>query len=155
MLHRSKFHAFSFALAIIAIFTLIGAGPAAAASNRSRMLAGATAAMTDQRTGPNPGGPWGMSEAEWQGAGCLASGVAATAAAYATNANEVVMVVAGGIIAPSTPLLLGIVMLSTVFTSGCAVGAIAAPFGYWLVRQAPPSVVADAPPAAPPAETPR
>lgn len=110
-----------------------------AASNRARTLAGATAAMSDQRPGgPRGWGPWGMSEAELQGAGCVASGAAATFAAYATNANEVVMVVAGGVFAPSTPTLLGIVMLSTVFTSGCAVGAIAAPFGYWLYRQATP-----------------
>ena len=108
----------------------------AEAGNTRRNMAGATAAMSDQRNG----GPWEMSEAEMQGAGCLLSGAFATIASYAADANEVVLVVAGGTLAPSSPTLLGIVMLSTIFTSGCAVGAIAAPFAYWAYRQTTPQV---------------
>jgi hypothetical protein len=121
--------------AVLLSFSLAVAPAAAeAADARARSLAGATAAMADQRTG----GPWGMSEAELQGAGCLLSGSVATLASYATNANEVVMVAAGGTLIPSTPALLGIAVLTTIFTSGCAVGAIAAPFAYWTYRQAEP-----------------
>ena len=108
----------------------IAPGPAEAGNTR-RNLTGATAAMSDQRDG----GPGGMSEAELQGAGCLLSGSVATIASYAADANEVVLVVAGGTLAPSTPTLLGIVLLSTIFTSGCAVGAIVAPFAYWAYRE--------------------
>lgn len=124
----------SFVAVLLSLSLAAAPVTAQAANGRARSSAGATAAMADQRIG----GPWEMSEAELQGAGCLFSGSVATFASYATNANEVVMVAAGGTLAPSSPALLGIVLLSTIFTSGCAVGAIAAPFAYWTYRQAAP-----------------
>lgn len=123
--------------AILCAATLAAAPAAEANSARVRALAGAAT----QGEGTVQG-PWGMSEAELQGAGCLLSGSAATLSAYATNASEVAMVAAGGTLLPSSAAILGIVMLSTIFASGCAVGAIATPFGWWAYRQAVPQVVA-------------
>jgi hypothetical protein len=124
----------SIAAVLLSFSLAVAPATAESAGSRGRALAGAAVATTD----PRAGGPWGMSEAELQGAGCLLSGSVATFASYATNANEVVMVAAGGTLIPSTPALLGIAVLTTIFTSGCAVGAIAAPFAYWTYRQAAP-----------------
>lgn len=134
---RRRFPAAFFAAALALALTV--APVAEAGSARVRTLAGAAATQG----GDTVSGPWSMSEAALQGAGCLLSGSAATSAAYATNAAEVAMVAAGGALVPSTPAILGIVMLSTIFASGCAVGAIAAPFGWWLYRQAAPQAVAE------------
>ena len=131
--------------AILCAVTLAAAPAAEANSARVRALAGAAT-----QGGGGVQGPWGMTEAELQGAGCLLSGSAATLSAYATNASEVAMVAAGGTLLPSSAAILGIVMLSTIFASGCAVGAIAAPFGWWIYRQAVPEVAAMAPEAAAP-----
>lgn len=127
------------------IAATLSASPAAEANSaRVRALAGAAT-----QGGGSVQGPWSMSEAELQGAGCLLSGSVATAAAYASNASEVAMVAAGGTLVPSSAAILGIVMLSTIFASGCAVGAIAAPFGWWVYRQAIPQAALETE-AAPP-----
>lgn len=119
--------------AVAALVATLALAPveASAAANRARTIAGATAAMSDQRHSMIDD----MSEAELQGAGCILSGTAGMVVAYGVGANEVVMVVAGGVLTPSTPLIMGVVMLSTIFTSGCAVGAIAAPFLHWGYRE--------------------
>lgn len=126
--------------AALVAFTLAASPAADAATGRVRTLAGAMASQGGDTTP----GPLDMSEAELQGAGCLLSGSAATVSAYAANASEVAMVAAGGTLVPSSAAILGIVMLSTIFASGCAVGAIAAPFGWWVYRQAVPQAALEA-----------
>jgi hypothetical protein len=132
-------------LSALLLAVTLAASPAAEANaTRVRTLAGAAT----QGSGASQG-PLDMSEAELQGAGCLLSGSVATAAAYVANASEVAMVAAGGTLVPSSAAILGIVMLSTIFTSGCAVGAIAAPFGWWVYRQAAPQTALEPEAAAP------
>jgi hypothetical protein len=67
------------------------------------------------------------SEAEKQGAGCLALGGGSTLIAYMINTDEYLMIAAGGTLASSSPPVIALALFSTVAASGCAVGAIAAP----------------------------
>lgn len=67
------------------------------------------------------------SQAELQGAGCVAVGGTGTLIAYMINTNEYLMIAAGGTLASSSPAVVALALLSTVAASGCAIGAIATP----------------------------
>jgi hypothetical protein len=68
-----------------------------------------------------------MSDGEKQGFGCLISGSLSLGATLLANPNEMIMVIAGGTLAPTTTIGVGVAILGTVFASICAVGAIATP----------------------------
>jgi hypothetical protein len=72
-----------------------------------------------------------MSDGEKQGFGCLISGSLSLGATLLANPNEMIMVIAGGTLAPTTTIGVGVAILGTVFASICAVGAIATPAILW------------------------
>ena len=117
------------ALAVSPLAASAGTSPAVAASPTSTV--GKTAALiasersADDAIDPTASVP--MSEAEKQGYGCLAAGGASLLATVVAGSNEMIMVIAGGTLFPTTPVGMGVAIMGTVFASVCAVGAIATP----------------------------
>lgn len=123
---------------LTAIALLLAVHAAEAGTLSSAITAGqaATVGNADIHTLPQPGGSLPtatpaslppMSDGEKQGFGCLISGTASLAATAAANPSELIMVIAGGTLSPTTPVGMGVAIIGTVFASVCAVGAIATP----------------------------
>ncbi len=93
----------------------------AVASDRTNGAAGTSAdALADDELGP-------MSDGEIQGYGCLISGAFATALTWIAGTNQMIMVVAGGTLAPTNAVGVAVAITGTVFASVCAVGALGTP----------------------------
>lgn len=124
---------------LTAIALMLAVHTADAGTLSSAISAGqaATVGNADIHVLPQPGGaaPMAatpaslppMSDGEKQGFGCLISGTASLAATAAANPSELIMVIAGGTLSPTTPVGMGVAIIGTVFASVCAVGAIATP----------------------------
>jgi hypothetical protein len=123
------------AYCIISALVLPSVCPAYAASNPRRSTMGAATAdrADDAAATPNQLGP--PSNAEVQGYGCLAAGGVATALGAIVGSDQMVLVFAGGSLAPTTPLGLALAVAGTVFASFCAVGALAVPAAVRLWRE--------------------
>jgi len=76
-----------------------------------------------------------MTAHEEASAGCLAVGTALLGVSYAVGAPDLIAILAGGAIAGATPPLIGVAVVSTVFASGCAIGAIGTPAILWAYEQ--------------------
>ena len=119
-------------LAAAAALSLLAALPARASGPMQSAIT-ATNAVTvgqgDGAAGVTPRvetlGP--LSDGEAQGFGCLSTGLAATALTWVAGTNQMIMVVAGGTLAPTNPLGVALAVTGTVFASVCAVGALATP----------------------------
>jgi hypothetical protein len=109
--------------------------PAYGATNPRRSTIGsATASRSEERAAtPDQLGP--PSNAEVQGYGCLATGGVATALGTIAGSDQMVLVFAGGSLAPATPVGLALAVAGTVFASFCAVGALAMPAAVRLWRE--------------------
>ncbi|MEI8394040.1 MAG: hypothetical protein WCF85_04835 [Rhodospirillaceae bacterium] len=78
----------------------------------------------------------GLSDATKQGIGCIATGTGSLAyATFAGGATESLMLVAGGLLAPSVTPTLWLGLTATLVASTCAMGAAATPAVLWAVEQ--------------------
>ena len=78
----------------------------------------------------------GLSDATKQGVGCLVtSGASLAYATFAAGATESLMLVAGGLLAPSASPTLWLGLTSTLVAATCAMGAAATPAVLWAVEQ--------------------
>ena len=78
----------------------------------------------------------GLSDATKQGIGCLAtSGVSVGYATFWAGAGESLMIVAGGLLAPSMSSTLWLGLASTLVAATCSLGATATPVVLWAVEQ--------------------
>ena len=68
-----------------------------------------------------------MNSSERQGYACLIGGGAALGIAALAGANESVLIIAGGSMLPSSPVLLWSALTGTLFASVCAATAVAVP----------------------------
>lgn len=68
-----------------------------------------------------------LTETQSQGYGCLITGVSGTGLALTSNLNEIILVIAGGTLIPTSYATVGVVIAGTVFASLCTVGAIITP----------------------------
>jgi len=73
----------------------------------------------------------GLSDGAKQGIGCLITGGAALTWGYLAGPSELIMVAAGGVLAPSATAPLTIALLGTLGASSCALGAMATPTALW------------------------
>lgn len=101
----------------------VTAGQAATVGNAANLGADARSSAQADQFGESQS----LTDGEKQGYGCLASGTAALLATVVANPNEMIMVIAGGTLFPTTPVGMGVAIMGTVFASVCAVGAIATP----------------------------
>ena len=96
----------------------------------------APAAGGDQNAAAGGGDSGGLSDATKQGIGCLAtSGVMMSYTAFWAGASETLMIVAGGLLAPSMSSTLWLGLTSTMAAATCALGAGATPVVLWAVEQ--------------------
>ncbi|CAK0780050.1 membrane hypothetical protein [Azospirillaceae bacterium] len=72
------------------------------------------------------------------GLGCAAMATTAMAAAYLSSPTEVIMLIAGGLLVPSSSSLLALSLTSTLVGGSCAIGALATPGVLYLADQAGP-----------------
>ena len=123
------------ALSVLAA-TLFMAGPVWAATGQ---MAGTTVVAeapaipeaSDQVPAIRP-----MTDGEKAAAGCIISGTAAMTAAYAVGPSELIMLVVGGLIVPSSSEVLFIGLMSTMASMACGAGAAITPAVLWAVKQA-------------------
>jgi len=76
-----------------------------------------------------------MNESEFMSAMCVLGATAMMAATYMAGPNEIIMLIVGGVIVPSSPTVLFISLFGTMAAAGCTIGALATPAGSWMYRQ--------------------
>ena len=86
---------------------------------------------------PDASSTEGWSDTAKQSMGCLVGGTAGTTAAMIAGGENLVNVIAGGIVAPANPIALYVGLFGVVFASFCAVGQALTPL-YIEYFEAPP-----------------
>jgi hypothetical protein len=76
-----------------------------------------------------------MNKAEFTSAMCVLGATAMMAATYTAGPNEIIMLIVGGVIVPSTPTVLFISLFGTMAAAGCTIGALGSPAISWMYRQ--------------------
>ncbi len=105
-----------------------GAAPAASEPQATITLADA-AGSVDQR--PPPVRP--MTTLEKEGVGCLVSGGGALATAYAIGPSEIIMLLMGGLVVPSSSSVLLVSLIGTLTSVACGAGVYAEPLVEWAL----------------------
>ena len=90
-----------------------------------------------------------MTDAEQQSAGCLLSATAAMGAAHVVGLSEVIMLVVGGLIVPSSSSMLYLTLMGTMASLSCSAGATVTP----LVTRVWRELQVDTPPPSKPVDT--
>jgi hypothetical protein len=116
--------------------TLVVTGPALAATGavapgETITVAEGSAAAGDQ---PPPIRP--LNAIEKDAVGCLVSGGGALAATYAAGPSELVMLLMGGLVVPSSSSVLFISLIGTMTSVACGAGVAAEPLVEWVWDQA-------------------
>lgn len=122
---RASFHlAAALALAVTSATAVAPLSPARAAELASPMIPPKPSSqpMPDEVT------------AAW---GCVAMGSAGTAAAMASSSENLLNVVAGGVVSPANPAVLYLGLAGVVFTSFCTLGQQLTPLYLYYFREAP------------------
>jgi len=91
-----------------------------------------------------------MNDAEQQSIGCIASAAATMAATYAVGPSEIIMLVVGGLIVPSSSSVLLASLMATMASLGCVGGATITPLitrAWRDFNQEPPTPAAETTPA--------
>ena len=125
---------------VILALTQVAPGPAAAQVLGNIAVSTTTGAVISQRagevqrgaaeTGANPAAPDELppvSDIERQGYGCLIGGGTAAVLSAVGGATETVMIVAGGMLRPTNPIVLWTALAGTVIAAACAATALATP----------------------------
>ncbi|MBI1205964.1 MAG: hypothetical protein GC191_01610 [Azospirillum sp.] len=111
----------------------LGAGPAwaeAPKANPTQPLPAETVVAAADDAGAG-----GMSDSMVQGLGCLFTGGGAMAWGMASGPSELIMIVAGGLLSPSSTSTLMISLWSTLAAASCGIGAVAAPTVVWAYEE--------------------
>ncbi|MEI6986001.1 MAG: hypothetical protein WCK65_07730 [Rhodospirillaceae bacterium] len=75
-----------------------------------------------------------MTDGEKQATGCILSATAAMAATYAIGPSEMIMLVVGGLVVPSSSQILFIGLMGTMASMACGAGALITPAVLWALR---------------------
>jgi hypothetical protein len=123
--NRRRFHAVIMLLALLPAL----AGPAAAAtvgqSNNGTPAAVVTRPRIERDRSADVLEP--MNSSERQGYACLVGGGTSLGLAAAAGATESILIVTGGSLLPSSPVLLWSALAGTLFASVCGASAVAVP----------------------------
>ncbi|CAK0741261.1 membrane hypothetical protein [Azospirillaceae bacterium] len=120
------------------LFGLAVSGDASAATRKQIAVSSTESFQLSEAAAPADSGvkaSEGLSDATKQGIGCLASSGFFTGWAMMAGSSETLMIVAGGMLAPSatTPIMMAFV--STLTAATCALGAAATPAVLWAFEQ--------------------
>ena len=77
-----------------------------------------------------------MTTLEKMGVGCLASGGGALTATYVVGPSELIMLLMGGLIVPSSSSVLMVSLIGTMTSVACGAGVYAEPFVEWALDAA-------------------
>ena len=83
-----------------------------------------------------------MSDGEKQAAGCILSSAATMSATYLAGPSEVIMLVVGGLIVPSSSSVLFVALMGTMASMACGAGAAITPAVLWALRKDDPDTPA-------------
>ncbi len=114
--------------------TVLAAGPGLAASGGASP--GATITVAEGPAAPDTGRPppiRPMTDLEKNAVGCLVSGGGALAATYAAGPSELVMLMMGGLVVPSSSSVLFISLIGTITSVACGAGVAVAPLADWAI----------------------
>jgi hypothetical protein len=112
---------------MVVALTWTATGPAFAAQGpRKSAIGSATAGHAGEPSAP-PYELGPMSNAEVEGYGCLTSGGIAMTLGALAGSDELILVLAGGSLIPTTAIGVALAVTGTIFASFCAVGAMATP----------------------------
>jgi|GEM_PF-4757870 len=75
-----------------------------------------------------------MTDQERVSAMCVLGATAGMTATYLVGPSEVIMLVVGGMVVPSSSSILFLSLFGTVAAAGCTIGALATPATSWLSR---------------------
>lgn len=81
---------------------------------------------------------WGlrpMDDSEFASTMCVLGATAGMAMTYAAGPNEVIMLVVGGVVVPSSPTVLFLSLFGTMAAAGCTIGALSTPAVSWLYQR--------------------
>jgi len=76
-----------------------------------------------------------MNDAEITSAMCVLGATVGMAMTYLAGPNEVIMLVVGGVVVPSSPSILFLSLFGTMAAAGCTIGALATPAVSWWHRR--------------------
>jgi len=128
-----------FIVAGVLAAALVLAGPAWAATGSvapaGAMVVAEGPAPDASGAGDQPPAIRAMTDGEKQAAGCVISATGTMAATYAAGPSEIIMLVVGGLIVPSSSEVLFIGLMSTMASMACGAGAAITPAVLWAARQ--------------------
>ncbi|KOR31156.1 hypothetical protein TI04_02335 [Achromatium sp. WMS2] len=75
-----------------------------------------------------------MNDSEFASSMCVLGATVGMAATYMVGPNEVIMLVVGGVVIPSSASVLFISLFSTMAAAGCTIGESSTPAMSWLYR---------------------
>lgn len=75
-----------------------------------------------------------MTEAEFTSAMCVLGAATSMTATYMVGPNEVIMLVVGGVVIPSSPSILFLSLFGTMAAAGCTIGSLSTPAVNWLYQ---------------------
>jgi len=119
-------------IAAILMAALLGFGAPRAALAQAQGASGTDAAPAAAAAPADPGA---MSDGEKAAAGCGIAAAGGLAATYIAGPSEITLLWGGGMLVPSTSIMLAVALLGQIGASFCAVGAVATPTVLWAADQ--------------------
>lgn len=119
-------------VAAVLVAAVLGFGaPRAALAQQAK---GGTDAATTVAAAP-PTDPGELSDGEKAAAGCGIAAAGGLAATYAAGPSEITLLWGGGMLVPSTGIMLAVALLGQIGASACAIGVVATPTVLWAYDQ--------------------
>lgn len=87
---------------------------------------------------PQPTQNWSlrpMTEDEFTSSMCVLGATAGLALTYMVGPNEIIMLVVGGVVVPSSPSVLFVSLFGTMAAAGCTIGGASTPAISWLYQR--------------------
>ena len=122
-------------IAAILMAALLGFGAPRAALAQAQGATGTDAAPAAAAAASAPADPGAMSDGEKAAMGCGIAAAGGLAATYIAGPSEITLLWGGGMLVPSTSIMLAVALLGQIGASACAIGAVATPTVLWAADQ--------------------
>jgi hypothetical protein len=123
------------AMALLVATLALGTPKAVLAQAQGSAGTGNAPAAGDSNGGAAAADAGGLSDGEKQAVGCAAFSGIALAGTYAAGPTEATLLLGGGLLVPSSNLLLMMSLLGQIGAASCAIGAVATPTILWFYDQ--------------------
>ena len=118
-------------IAAILVAGLLGFGAPRAALAQAQGSTGTEAAPAAAASAD----PGAMSDGEKAAMGCGIAAAGGLAATYIAGPSEITLLWGGGMLVPSTSIMLAVALLGQIGASACAIGAVSTPTVLWAADQ--------------------